>query len=153
MCCSIRKGFAPSKPNPMKACVISKIPASSPPQKIAAKRRAGGDAIAPPAEEADEALTLLPAGHFERSEKSLFVCSCRFLPSRGFSVSLLPWSALPRRKIPASAKYVPYQITLLEARSQRQEAAIHPYCSSGNQPPANCRLLSRAGSWGVYTLM
>jgi len=62
MCCSIRKGFAPSKPNPMKACVISKIPASRPPQKIAAKGRAGGDGIAPPTEElveteeAEEAL-------------------------------------------------------------------------------------------------
>src|SRR5215472_3583320 len=39
MCWRMRKGFAPSNLKPTKACVMSKIPASSPPQKIAASGR------------------------------------------------------------------------------------------------------------------
>src|SRR5690349_8654798 len=56
MCCRIRKGFAPSNPKPMNACVMSKIPASNPPQKMAARGRGGESATVAAREEVAEVL-------------------------------------------------------------------------------------------------
>jgi hypothetical protein len=61
MCCRILKGFAPSRPNPTKACVMSKIPASNPPQKIAARGRGGESATVVATEEVAEVLMGRPS--------------------------------------------------------------------------------------------
>src|SRR5215471_3536532 len=56
MCWRMRKGFAPSNPKPTKACVMSKVPASNPPQKIAPRGLVGEPLTVAATEEFDEAL-------------------------------------------------------------------------------------------------
>src|SRR6516225_1156922 len=79
MCCRIRKGFAPRNRNAIKAWVISKIPASNPPQKIAANARGGAPATVSGTGEAVEVVILVSPlepkkdTSFENSDRRHFI--------------------------------------------------------------------------------